>query len=78
MRKMGPIAVATLLLAGFGACTDPNPHAPVYGDAAPSFDGGFLGGSGNSGIGKDSATVNTSSTVADSTGRGGFLGGSGN
>lgn len=77
MRKIGYCfglaGLLTLTACGQdGSLTGPagNP------DGAPSFDGGFLGGSGNRG--DTTAVANSMLTTADSTGRGGFLGGSGN
>lgn len=77
MRKIqlyGGVAAAFVLIAS-GGCSEPS-STPLTTEAPPSFDGGYLGGSGNR---EDTTTVgNTMSTTADSTGRGGYLGGSGN
>jgi hypothetical protein len=80
MRKLALIGTV-LLTAIAGACST-TPTTPAVRDARPSFDGGFLGGSGNNRGGDSTVVTTTSTTTVDSTGggtgRGGFLGGSGN
>lgn len=69
MRKIHICGVAALLLIASAGCSDSSPTL-LTPDAAPSYDGGYLGGSGNRG---DTTTVPMSTTAG-----GGYLGGSGN